>query len=214
MTQKRRAELLMDRAQLRLLGPFLGQASGVAAAARQLGVETEWLYKRVKRFQAQGLLHPCGTVQRAGRPITLYRTAADTYFVPFTVLPPQHIGRTNRRLHAALFEQSISRSFQQPPFDSQDWGACTARTPGGDLYLEIVREDGRPWSELQETSPVMVSGWNVLHLSPPAARQLQQEMRQLYSRYAAMQGSRTCLMGIFLTDTTDLPGLEHPSSPG
>lgn len=60
---------------------------------------------------------------------------------------------------------------------------------------------------------MMVSGWDDLHLSP-AARQFQQEMRQLYSRYAAMQGSRTCLMGIFLTDTTDLPGPEHPSSPG
>lgn len=204
------AAVLIDRAWLRLLGAFMERARSMSEAAADLGVTTEWLYRRVKRLEDVGLLKVEDTRARSGRSIKLYRATADAYFVPFSLVPAPHIGSANRAFHAALFEAAIGRTFRRPPFDAHGWGFRTARAPSGDLFVRIVREDGLRWAELGTDAPVMVSGWHVLHLGPDDARELQAEMRALHERFSKRVGATPYLMGIFLADTSDLPGLEHP----
>lgn len=205
----RQADVLMDRAWLRLLGAFMEEARSVAEAAAGLGVTTEWLYRRVKRLEAVALLEVAETRARAGRPIKRYRATADAYFVPFSLVPAHRVGSVNRAFHAALFETAIERTFRRPPFDADGWGFRTARAPSGDLFVRIVREDGVQWADLGVQAPVMVSGWHVLHLDPADARDLQHEMRALHERFSRRAGAAPYLMGIFLADTSDVPGLEH-----
>ncbi len=199
----------MDRAQLRLLHVFTPEARGVADAARALDVTTEWLYKRVRRLERAGLLTVQDTRPRAGRAIRRYRAVAETFFVPFSLVPPETVGRHNRARHLDLFETAIGRTFREAPFDQAGWGFVTARTSGGDVSLRIVREDGVRWADLGDAAPVMVSGWHLLHLGAGDARELQGELRALHERFARRSGDGTYLLGIFLADTTDLNGLEH-----
>ncbi len=199
----------MDRAWLRLLDVFTPEARGIADAARVLGVTTEWLYKRVRRLQRAGLLTVQDTRPRAGRAVRLYRAASDAFFVPFSLVPPERVGRQNRARHLDLFETAIGRAFLRAPFDQQGWGFVTERAPNGDVSFRIMREDGVRWAELGEAAPVMVSGWHLLHLTPGEARDLQGELRGLHERYARRTGEVPFLLGIFLADTSNVPGLEH-----
>lgn len=202
----------MDRAWLRLLDVFTGEARGVADAARTLGVTTEWLFKRVRRLERAGLLAVREVRPRAGRAVRLYRAASDTFFVPFTLVPAETVGRQNRAWHLDLFETAIGRTFLRAPFDQHGWGFVTERTPSGDVSFRIVREDGVRWADLGDAAPVMVSGWHLLHLTPSDARELQGELRALHERYARRTGTEPFLLGIFLADTSGLPGLEHARS--
>lgn len=199
----------MDRAWLRLLDVFTPEARGIADAARTLGVTTEWLFKRVRRLERAGLLTVQDSRPRAGRAVRLYRATSDTFFVPFSLVPPETVGRHNRAQHLELFETAIGRTFQRAPFDQHGWGFVTAHAPSGDVFFRIMREDGVLWTDLGEAAPVMVSGWYLLHLSPGDARELQGELRALHDRYAGRAGEVPFLLGIFLADTTNVPGLEH-----
>ncbi|WP_139806549.1 Lrp/AsnC family transcriptional regulator [Deinococcus hopiensis] len=203
------AELLMDRTWLRLLDVFAREGRGVADAARVLGVTTEWLFRRVRRLERAGLLSVQGARSRAGRAVKLYRAAAETFFVPFSLVPPETVGRQNRAQHLELFETAIGRTFLQAPFDQDGWGFVTARMPNGDVHLRIMREDGALWADLGDAAPVMVSGWHVLHLTPSDAHELQGELRALHGRYAQRTGEVPFLLGIFLADTSRVSGLEH-----
>lgn len=199
----------MDRTWLRLLDVFMPEARGMADAARTLGVTTEWLFKRVRRLERAGLLTVHEIRPRAGRAVRLYRAASDSFFVPFSLVPPEIVGQHNRAQHLALFETAIGRTFRRAPFDQHGWGFVTDRTPGGDVSFRIMREDGVHWADLGETAPVMVSGWHLLHLSPSDARELQGELRALHERYARRSGEEPFLLGIFLADASNVPGLEH-----
>ena len=76
-----------------------------------------------------------------------------------------------------------------------------------------MREDGLLWAELGEAAPVMVSGWHLLKLTPRDARELQGELRALHERYARRSGEVPFLMGIFLADTSDVPGSNTRATP-
>ena len=79
----------------------------------------------------------------------------------------------------------------------------------GDVYFRIMREDGVLWADLGEAAPVMVSSWHLLKLTPRDARELQGELRALHERYARRAGEEPFLLGIFLADTSNVPGLEY-----
>ena len=206
------AELLMDRSWTRLLGAFMEDARGVAEAARALGVSTEWLFRRVRRLERAGLLTAVESRRRAGRAVRLYRATASAYFVPFSVVSPAQVGRQNRAQHLELFESAIHRTFSRPPFDTQGWGFVTERSDSGDVSFRIMRDDGLLWADLGAQAPVMVSGWHLVHLTPQDALALQADLRALHERYRTCRGE-PYLLGIFLADTANVPGLEHAPAP-
>ncbi|MFC4427007.1 hypothetical protein [Deinococcus navajonensis] len=203
------ANLLIDRSWVRLLGAFMAEARSIADAARTLNVTTEWLFSRVRRLERAGLLVVQDIRPRAGRAVRLYRATSNEYFVPFSLVPPDQVGRQNRARHLERFEAAIQRTFSNPPLDTQGWGFVTARSKNGDMYFRIMSEEGVLWADLGEAAPVMVSGWHLLHLSPKDARALQGELRALHQRYMTCSGEVPFLLGIFLADSSNVAGLEH-----
>lgn len=77
------ARLLSDPATTRYIEPFLGRERSVSEAAAELGVRIDTLLYRVGKFLDAGLLEIVRTEPRAGRPIKIYRTVADGFYVPF-----------------------------------------------------------------------------------------------------------------------------------
>lgn len=87
VTDPRQAALLTDPRAQRFLEPFLARTRSVKEAADEAGCAVDTMLYRVRVFRAAGLLEIVGRRQRAGRAVTLYRTAHDAYFVPYGVTP-------------------------------------------------------------------------------------------------------------------------------
>jgi hypothetical protein len=81
------ARLLTDPDSFRFFKPFIAQACTVSQAAKEVGCKVDTMLYRVKTFVEVGLLKVVETEHRRGRPIKVYRSSADAYFVPFAVTP-------------------------------------------------------------------------------------------------------------------------------
>lgn len=81
------ARLLSDPESFRYFSPFLARDCTVSQAAKELGCNVDTMLYRVKTFVEAGLLKIVETENRRGRPIKVYRSSADAYFVPFAVTP-------------------------------------------------------------------------------------------------------------------------------
>ena len=85
LTDLRCAQVVTDRAQLRLLAPFMGQERTVSQVAVLLNLSTTATCKVTQRFLNLGLLQETWREARAGRALRYYRAPA-AYFTPFTVM--------------------------------------------------------------------------------------------------------------------------------
>jgi predicted ArsR family transcriptional regulator len=83
----KQARLLSDPESFHYFTPFLARDYTVSQAAKELGCKVDTMLYRVKTFLEAGLLKIVGTEHRRGRPIKIYRSSADAYFVPFSVTP-------------------------------------------------------------------------------------------------------------------------------
>ena len=192
--------VLVDREQLRSLGAFLARENTISSAAEELGVNPTKLYKQVQRFLELGLVKITRFEKRNGRATKYYRSSSDQFFIPFRMHPPELIGHQNRQHHTRLFAQGLERVYRQEHFIEQDWGAITAHTPGGAVYLSISNSQGERWDHLDPNAPAVVSGWNPIQLDFEDAKAMQRELVEMMSRYMEKGGNRTYLLGLFLTD--------------
>jgi hypothetical protein len=85
------ARLLSDPESFRYFRPFFARDCTVARAAKELGSKVDTVLYRVKLFVEAGLLKIVETETRRGRPIKIYRSSADAYFIPFAVTPFEDI---------------------------------------------------------------------------------------------------------------------------
>jgi hypothetical protein len=85
------AKLLTDPESFRYFAPFLARDCTVSQAAEELGCHLDTMLYRVNLFLKAGLLDVVGTEPRRGRPVKVYRSSADAYFIPFALTPFEDI---------------------------------------------------------------------------------------------------------------------------
>ncbi|WP_412028215.1 hypothetical protein [Deinococcus yunweiensis] len=197
LTDERRARVVTDRMQLRRLAPFMGQERTVSQVAAQLGLSVTATYKATQRFLTLGLLRETRRETRSGRAIRYYR-APQAYFTPFSVMPLEQIGQLNRAVHLERFERELARTMRHGLHGP--WGALTRVLPSGEPFYDVATVDGRSWDPLDDDSPVVLSGWNLVTLPPAEARALQREIMTVIRPYLGRRGEgSTYLLGVFLT---------------
>jgi hypothetical protein len=81
------AQFLTDPSKKAFFVPFLAQERRVSEAADELGCALPTMLYRVRRMLEYGLLDVVREEPRAGRPVKVYRSRHDAYFVPFTATP-------------------------------------------------------------------------------------------------------------------------------
>lgn len=81
------AAILKNEAVTEFFYPFLGHEKTVAEVARELDCKLNAMHYRVKTFLDTGLLRVVRQEKRAGRPVKVYRSVADAFFVPFDLTP-------------------------------------------------------------------------------------------------------------------------------
>ena len=137
----------------------------LADVARALGADLKRLHHHVLRFCRLGLLEVAETRARAGRPIKLYRTTAEAFFVPHSAAPELLTERLARELRASL--------------------RAAASRPGKGLMF-FADPQGAPWMEAArgDTPSEAMETWRTLRLSPEDRAAFTAELDGLISRFA------------------------------
>jgi len=204
VTDERAADALTDPTSLRHLAPFLGRTSSVAAAARESGEKPNTTLKRVRRFVALGLVEVARVEPRAGRPVQLYRSAADVFFVPFEVTHSES-------LEAALAERDLywERMLRRNVVRGRrealgDWGTRFYRDRKGRLQVQTAVTPDANATTLEPAAPATLSLWrDQLQLDFADAKELQREMFALVQRYQGKSGSQRYLVRMGLAPILD-----------
>jgi hypothetical protein len=84
---ERAALLFTQPQQRRLLLWFARRPKSVGEAAAALGMDLKRAHYFIRRLADLGLLVVAGVRARAGRPVKLYRAAADSFFIPHVAAP-------------------------------------------------------------------------------------------------------------------------------
>ncbi|MBB6097981.1 hypothetical protein HNR42_001404 [Deinobacterium chartae] len=200
----RQAKLLTDEASRACFRPFLARELSAAQAARELGIRLDALLYRVRVFERVGLLRVVRCEPRRGRPIKIYRSSADAYFVPHRLTA-----------HADL-EESFYRSFE-PTLRQLAAAAARRYRDGWDGYRFYRAADGHAWMEgapqhdrypdLDDPGRQISFDFNLeAWLDEAQARELQAELVALLNRYRRYQSpgpGRRYLLAAFLGDLSE-----------
>jgi hypothetical protein len=165
----RAAAALIDPVSQGMVLAFAGRPRSLAEVARDLDVDIKRLHHHVLRFCRLGLLEVAETKARAGRPIKLYRTVAETFFVPHDAAPE-------------LYTERLARDLRE--------GLRAAATRPGKGFLFYLGPDGVPRAQAArgDSAPEAMEAWRVLRLAPQDMADLTADLEALLNRYMARSG--------------------------
>jgi hypothetical protein len=198
------AEVLMNPAKLRHLAPFLGRACSVTAAAEETGERSNTVLKRVRRFVGLGLVEVTRAVPRRGRPVKLYRTTGDVFFVPFEATAAES-------LEAALaerdgyWERLLRRNVVRSRMEALgNWGTRVYRDSRGRLQVQTAVTPEANATTLDPEAPAVLSAWREsVTLDFADAKALQREMFDLLMRYQQKAGAQRYIVRLGLAPVID-----------
>lgn len=180
------AAILDDRALARFFHPFLGREKTVSQAAAEVGCKLNAMHYRVKTFLEVGLLKVIREEKRAGRPVKVYRSVADAFFVPFqfTAHATQqeswlaHIEPVARRIARSMAEQYLTRERAGQCIFRDDRDNLTSL--GGQELLEDKEIVFHP-DAFQR--PLGTDRFGNIFLTEAEAQNLERELVELFGRY-------------------------------
>ncbi|MBO3750710.1 helix-turn-helix transcriptional regulator [Streptosporangiaceae bacterium NEAU-GS5] len=202
------ARLLLRPADRRFLEPFMGRERSAAEAAREIGVSVEKMAYRVRALAAKGLLDITREVARKGRPITMYRAAAE-FRAPLGLLPEAdllHLFDLVDEGARAFFLASLARQAARAGLG--DWVVRCYRHGDDQVHLDMTpgSADWNPGSLLADEVPAVTFNWAPLALDAEQAKTLQRELMALLEGLPVSTAQPTHLLGLFLTPIAEPPG--------
>lgn len=155
VTDPAQARLLTDPVARDFLGPFLGRTASVAEAAAELGAAQNTTLYRVRTLLRAGLLRQVGERRRAGRPIKLYRSSHDHYFVPFAATGYDTLEDRLRAQGRPIWDGLID-AYAAALHGHRRYGHHVFRSGGAVMTSDLLPEQspsGRPlfWSDTTVT---------------------------------------------------------------
>jgi hypothetical protein len=180
------AAVLDERDVARFFHPFLGRERTVSQAAAEVGCKLNAMHYRVKTFLEAGLLRVVREQKRAGRPVKVYRSVADAFFVPFQLT--SHVTRQEGWLaHIEPVARSIAQSMAERYLTRERAGQCVFRDDSGHL----ISLGGRELPESAEIvfhpdadqRPLGTDRYGNIFLTEDEARALEHDLVELFGRY-------------------------------
>jgi predicted transcriptional regulator len=204
ISDQRLADILTDPQSLRRLDPFLGRESSVSDAARLTGEKPNTVLSRVRRFERLGLLEHTRSVPRRGRPIRLYRTTADAFFIPFDTTSAESLesGLAERDLYwEQMLRRNVVRARQQ---QVGSWGTRIYRDARGTLQIQMAVSPERNYTNLEAGGPAVLSAWrDSVFLDFADAKELQRELFALLLKYQRLGGSQRYIVRLGLAPVAE-----------
>ncbi len=156
---RRAARALSDPLRRRVVLLLIGQQRSAGELACVTGVELKRLHYHLSALEKLGLVVVAGRRARAGRPVKLYRAAADAFFVPAEAMAAS----PNDALAAEL------REAQARLADPSRAGILYHLGEGGAFLMRPVVSQGARQVPAADC-------WRVLQLSPVEAHRLAAEL--------------------------------------
>ncbi len=156
------------------------------------------VYRRVKRMVRLGLVRESGLIERAGRPIRLYRTTSQRFFIPFTLKSFEEVMTDMNRARQRQFMAGLSNSWLEFSDTNRGWGATFYRASNGRLYGQAPTALDSTVSPPPHTPTVM--RWKELRLSTDDARAMADQIFAVVQQFEARSRPehRTYLLGVNL----------------
>lgn len=197
-------EALLDPYSLRQLEPFLGRERSVSEAAELTGDKPNTVLSRARRFVRLGLLEVAREVPRRGRAVKLYRTVADTFFVPFDATAAETLEAALAERDAwweELLRRNVVRARQEAV---GAWGTRIYRDERGRLQVQAAVTPDRNTTTLDPDGPAVLSAWrDAVYLDFADAKALQREMFALLQRYHQKRGAQRYIVRLGMAPVRD-----------
>ena len=204
ITDPEAAAALMDPGKLRHIAPFIGTEKSVGQAAEESGERPNTTLKRVRRFVELGLLTVAREVGRAGRPIKLYRSVAQVYFVPFEATGAESLeaGMAERD---GYFEGLLRRNVVRARLDTiGNWGTRIYRDGRGRLQVQTAVTPDVNVTSLDKSAPAVLSAWrDGVMLDFEDAKALQGELFATLQRYLRKDGAQRYVVHVAMAPLVD-----------
>ena len=189
------AKALTDPRTVDFLDPFFGLGCSVKEAADRVGVSIQVMHYWAGRFVELGLLEVAAERPRRGRPVKLYRTTAQEFFVPFVFTSAETLEAYFRRYYARWQEALIKglvKAFVDGVDDPYAWGLRIFGRDAAGRNVDWSREGVRSECSVIEVMdapgvPAIFSSWEPVELDEAEARVLQAELLSLWRRYRTKQ---------------------------
>ena len=193
------AAALTNPRTLRQLEPFLNRERTVLEAAQEGGVKPNTMLARVRRFTALGLLSVTREVPRAGRAVKVYRSSAESFFVPYEVTPSETLEsamRERERYWEDLLRKNVVRVRSE---DIGSWGTRIYRDARGRLQVQAAVTPERNYTLLAPERPAALSAWrDAVYLDYDDAKTLQGELFALLKKYQQKAGAQRYILHLGL----------------
>ncbi len=198
------ADLLTDPTTLAQLKPFLGRPSSVGQAARETGEKPNTVLARVRRLLSQGLLMEVGRVRRQGKPIRLYQTVANTFFIPFEVTSASTLESALAE-RDSYFEELLRQNVVRARSESVGmWGTRIYRDSRGRLQVQTAITPERNYTSLDPEAPAVLSAWrDQLYLDFDDAKELQRRLFELLLEYQRKSGAQRYILRLGLAPVAE-----------
>lgn len=144
---------------------FVREPLSLAEAVSRSGIELKRLHNYVQRLVRVGLLRVAALRPRAGRPIKLYRTVADSFFVPGDLLLKPSTDEIASELRG-LLQADEARGTE---------GIRVSLGAALEPKIEFVMSEDRPRRGFEL--------WRILRLKRGEFEQLRNELDAVLSRY-------------------------------
>lgn len=199
VTEPAVAAALMNPRTLRQLEPFLDRERTVLEAAREIGVKPNTMLARVRRFTKLDLLTVTKEVPRAGRAVKVYRSSAESFFVPYEITPSETLEvsmRERERYWETLLRKNVVRVRSE---DVGSWGTRIYRDARGRLQVQAAVTPEQNYTTLAPERPAALSAWrDAVYLDFEEAKALQREMFELLKRYQQKSGAQRYILHLGL----------------
>lgn len=204
ITDPQAAAALMDPGKLRHIAPFIGTEKSIRQAAEESGESPNTTLKRVRRFMELGLVSVARQVPRAGRPIKLYRSAAQVYFVPFEATGAESLeaGMAERD---GYYERLLGRNVVRARIETiGNWGTRIYRDGRGRLQVQTAVTPDANVTSLDKAAPAVLSAWrDGVMLDFEDAKALQAELFSTLQRYLRKSGPQRYVVHVAMAPLLD-----------
>ncbi len=181
VTNAEQARLLTEPAYDDAFRPFLARECSVGEAAAEAGLTLDAMLYRVRVLLKAGLLEVARVKPRAGRPIKLYRSVHDAYFIPYELTPFASLEeRLWRQFMPELKERLAiqARRLRERGFDGQR----LYRNDFGETFMESAPDALSPVDFLDSEREPALDFWTNVALTEQRAREVQRTLYDLWRR--------------------------------
>ena len=214
VTSEAQAAVLRDLGQVRLLCQFMNtEGLSVQTFAQAVGWPPLRAYRKVRAFEALGLVEVVRSQRRAGRPTRLYICRYQRFLLPSHLYSMDEYLSDTFRPHEEQLRRELARAVEQAPRAVKSMAVGIF---GNSIGVVPADREGVPWCDWEDAMGGTPLYFNLgtLHLNYADAKALQLELMEVFDRYGRKGGAARYLFQAALTPSSggEPPVLERLSS--